>query len=252
MLAASIESLFIFLLIAGGSALINWIKKRGENSGVPTDEPLPRAPRGNPAPYRTPSPPIERPAKATTNWEEELRRMLEGAVPTTRIPPPIVVQERKPPVARQPVAVEQEESLMSTPRIFHETKYYKAHCNHCGGHIEFPASAMEEVTSCPHCHQATVLRPFENTPVEVLAHKSALTEFNASTRSYEQASQLSQRVAAHMHGVGHQAVGLTSPQTIKRMWPEVAETVALFRNAKTVRQAVVASLILGPPKALEN
>ena len=252
MLAASIESLFIFLLIAGGSALVNWIKKRGENSDVLTEDELPRTTRRDPAPFGNSPPPVQRPTKPTTNWEEELRRMLEGAVPTTRTPPPVVAQERKPLVSRQPASVAIEQPSMSVPQIFTETKYYKAHCNYCDGHIEFPASAMEEVTSCPHCHRMTVLRPFENTPVEVLAHKKVLAEFNASTRSYEEASQLSQRVASHMHGVGHHAVGLTSTQTTKRIWPEVAETVALFRNAKTMRQAVVASLILGPPKALEN
>ena len=249
--AASIETLFIFLLIAGGSALVNWLKRKGENTDILTDDELSRPTRSEAPPFRDSQTPARTPAKPATNWEEELRRMLEGTVPTTRTPPPIVVQERKPPVSRPSEPVVPERTTRSLPKAFQE-KYYKAHCNHCGEHIEFPASAMEEVTACPHCHQATVLRPFEDTTVEALAHKKVLTQFNASTRAYEQASQLSQRVAAHMHGVGHQAVGLTSTQTIKRMWPEVAETVALFRNAKTVRQAVVASLILGPPKALEN
>ncbi|MEO6036315.1 MAG: hypothetical protein ABIQ35_13745 [Verrucomicrobiota bacterium] len=251
MLFASIESFFIFLLIAGASALFNWIKKRRENSDISTDDPLPRT-RRDPPPSGNSPPSIQRPGKPSTNWEEELRRMLEGAVPTTRTPPPIVIPERRFPVSRPPIVIEREQPTMSVPAIFQETKYYKAHCNHCGGHIEFPASSMEEVTSCPHCHQATVLRPFENTTVEALAHKNVLTEFNASTRSYQQASQLSQRVSAHMHGVGHHAVGLTSTQTTKRIWPEVAETKALFKNSRSVRQAMIASLIFGPPKALEN
>lgn len=250
MLAASPESFLIFLLIAGASAFFNWLKKRGQKTDDWSQVETPAAPSRR----ERPGPPISQPASRTTNWEEELRRMLEGTVVApTRTPPPVVVPERKPaPTVFHRQEPDEPPQTMAVPKVFTETKYYKAHCNYCDGHIEFPASAMDEVTTCPHCHRSTVLRPFENTPVEVLAHQAALTEFNSSTRKYEEASQLSQRVAAHMHDVGHKAVGLTSIETKKKLWPEVAQTVALFRNAKSVRQAVVASLILGPPKALEN
>lgn len=249
-LAAGIESLFIFLLIAGGSAVINWLKKKGENSDTLTDADFPRPSRREPPPLpgSTRPAPAAKPAK---NWEEELRRMLEGTVPTTRTPPPVVVQERKAPVSRPPAPVMPEPAGRSLPKAFQEN-FYKAHCNHCGEHIEFPASAMEEIAPCPHCHQATVLRPFQDTSVEALAHKKVLSQFNASTRSYQEVSDLSRRVAAHMHEAGHQAVGLTSALKREKGWPEVAETVAQFRNAKTIRSAIVASVILAPPKALEN
>ncbi len=251
MLAASPESFLIFLLIAGASAFFNWLKKRGEKSNDWTQAETPTAPsrRNNPAP------PVSQPTRTTTNWEEELRRMLEGttAPAPVRTPPPVIVSEKKPAATVFHRTVETEPPpSMAVPKVFTETKFYKAHCNYCEGHIEFPASAMDNVVSCPHCHRPTVLRPFENTPVEVLAHQKDLSEFNFSTRKYEEASQLSERVAAHMHEVGHKAVGLTSIETHQKAWPEVAQTVALFRNAKSVRQAVIASLILGPPKALEN
>lgn len=179
--------------------------------------------------------------------------MLEGTVPSTRnpVPPPVIAEKRIPPAPWQTEPVLTERPSMALPKSF-EQRFYKAHCNNCDGHIEFPASAMDEVTVCPHCHQPTVLRPFENTRVEALAHQNVLTDFKATEKTYEEASQLSQRVAAHMHQVGHIPVGLTSIESSKKMWPEVAETKALFRNAKTVRQAMIASLIFGPPKALEN
>jgi hypothetical protein len=63
---------------------------------------------------------------------------------------------------------------------------------------------------------------------------------------------LSQRVAAHMHQVGYKPVGTTTIERSRKVWPEVAETKALFKNAKTVRQAMIASLIFGEPKAFEN
>ena len=252
---ASIESFFIFLLIAGASALFNWVKKRGENANDWRDAENPPPTRRTPPPRTISTPPISRPEK-TTSWEEELRRMLEGTVPTTSTPapPPIVVQERKPspPVPRQPTTpVVEEHSRRSLPKAFDE-RFYKAHCNYCEGHIEFPASAMEEVIPCPHCHRPTVLRPFENTPVEVLAHQNVMADFKTTEKNYEEASQLSQRVAAHMHEAGYKPVGLTSIETTKTIWPEVAETKAMLKDGKTVRQAMIASLILGQPKALEN
>lgn len=255
MLAAGIESFLIFLLIAGGSALFNWLKKRGEKENDWSEAELPRPTRRESTLERGSPPPISQPTKKATNWEEELRRMLEGTVPTTQnpTPPPIIIQERKAPPAipRQPAPMRAEPPTMSLPKIF-EQKYYKAHCNYCDEHIEFPSNAMDEVISCPHCHRPTVLQPFENTRVETLAHQTDLSSFAAATKKYEAASHLSERVAAHMHGVGHQPVGLTSIETTRKVWPEVAETKALFKNAKTVRQAMIASLIFGPPKAFEN
>lgn len=248
---ANIE-FFIFLLIAGGSALFNWLQKRKEAAEELKDLPPPNRP--TPTRDRVSAPPATKPTKAA-KWEEELKRMLEGTVPTTRTPPPppIVVQERNvpPPIPRQPTPARSEPPTRSLPKTFEE-RYSKAHCNHCGEHIEFPASATNELISCPHCHQVTVLRPFQDTRVEILSHQPDLSSFAAATKKFDAATNLSERVAAHMHTAGHKAVGLTSIESTRKMWPEVAETKALFKNAQTVRQAMIASLIFGPPKAFEN
>lgn len=248
---ASIE-FFIFLLIAGGSALFNWLQKRKEAAEEWKDLPPPNRPA--PPRDRSSPPPASQPAK-TTNWEEELKRMLEGTVPTTRTPPPppVVVPERNvpPPIPRPTPPPRSEPPARSLPKTFEE-KYYKAHCNHCGEHIEFPASATDELISCPHCHQVTILRPFQDTRVEVLSHQPDLSSFAPVTKKFDAATNLSERVAAHMHTAGHKAVELTSIETTRKIWPEVAETKALFKNAKTVRQAMIASLIFGPPRAFEN
>src|SRR5213079_3427373 len=37
------------------------------------------------------------------------------------------------------------------------TKYLKGACQHCGGHIEFPAEMIGTATTCPHCRQETEL-----------------------------------------------------------------------------------------------
>ena len=38
-----------------------------------------------------------------------------------------------------------------------ETKYLKSACEHCDGHIEFPAEAAGQSVECPHCHEQTEL-----------------------------------------------------------------------------------------------
>jgi hypothetical protein len=37
------------------------------------------------------------------------------------------------------------------------TKYLRGDCQHCGGHIEFPAESTGLTTECPHCSQQTEL-----------------------------------------------------------------------------------------------
>ncbi|MGI8964508.1 MAG: hypothetical protein ACR2H1_00280, partial [Limisphaerales bacterium] len=81
-LAASIESLLFFVLIAAASAIFNWIKKRAENAGQGS------TPQNLPS--RTSAPPIQRPQKKGMNWEEELRRLLEANLPKPPPPAPII------------------------------------------------------------------------------------------------------------------------------------------------------------------
>jgi hypothetical protein len=38
-----------------------------------------------------------------------------------------------------------------------QTKYLKCACQHCGGHIEFPAEIIGQSFDCPHCLQRTEL-----------------------------------------------------------------------------------------------
>jgi predicted RNA-binding Zn-ribbon protein involved in translation (DUF1610 family) len=40
----------------------------------------------------------------------------------------------------------------------HDTKFIRGECEHCGGHLEFPAHAAGSATDCPHCGQSTALR----------------------------------------------------------------------------------------------
>ncbi len=38
-----------------------------------------------------------------------------------------------------------------------KTKFLKGECTQCGGHLEFPAEAAGQTTTCPHCGQTTEL-----------------------------------------------------------------------------------------------
>ncbi|MDB6111936.1 MAG: hypothetical protein JWR69_3686 [Pedosphaera sp.] len=40
----------------------------------------------------------------------------------------------------------------------HESKYFKAACDLCGAHIEFPDTAVGRMVNCPHCGEQTQLR----------------------------------------------------------------------------------------------
>ena len=84
---AAIETFWIFLLIAAGSAFFNWLKKKSEPSGesqLPDSQP--RAATGvNPAAI----------PRKTINWEEELRKMLDIQAPPPA--PPASVQKSPPP-----------------------------------------------------------------------------------------------------------------------------------------------------------
>lgn len=72
-----------------------------------------------------------------------------------------------------------------------------------------------------------------------------------SRQAYERASQLDQQVGAHIAKVSTQRVQLTSVVRTKASH-EVVQAAGMFKNARTVRQAVIDSLILGPPRALEQ
>jgi hypothetical protein len=54
-----------------------------------------------------------------------------------------------------------------------------------------------------------------------------------------------------LHGPTHRA---TAPATVKHLehTPEVRELLKMLRHPQGVRSAILASVVLGPPRALEN
>lgn len=89
----------------------------------------------------------------------------------------------------------------------------------------------------------------EHSPVEVsFKPLPGLTE---AARAYEQASSLEQKVEAHMRGVTRHPVG-TSKVEHAALSREASHALALVRDPSSLRSALLASVILGPPKALAD
>ncbi len=192
MFAASIEGIFVFLIIAAVSAIFNAMKKKnGSEDDWSSRE---TAPPNLPRPRET-SKPYGRPevTPKKVDWEEELIRILQGAgaqvPPPRKVPPSIPPPVRKaPPVV--PKAQPKSQPTMAVPEIFRGEKLYKGHCDNCGGYLEFLPKDMDAVISCPHCHRPTSLRPFIQTPVETLTQRKEVGSFGQGAKTWQQASPI--------------------------------------------------------------
>ena len=71
-----------------------------------------------------------------------------------------------------------------------------------------------------------------------------------SRAAFERASKLDVAVTQYIKSIAGQQVQAT--KVIRREGSvEVGQVVALFKSPRTARQAVIASLILGPPRSME-
>ncbi|MST94362.1 MAG: hypothetical protein EXS33_03665 [Pedosphaera sp.] len=215
LLAASIEGLLILLVIAAASAFFNWLKKKGEADGSqPAPPPIPGQ-------REVPPPP---PPPQAQNWEEELRKLLQGEEPAPpppppRLPPLIVHQPRRVPPP-PPVPVEEESPA---PPMFHPTPV-----------LNQSAEAFERA------------RRIDETAAQEVDKGSTLA---AAAQAFLVGSQLDDRMAEHLRQVTLRPVGKTGVTSAERT-AEAAAALELIRNPRSVRTAMIASVILGPPRAL--
>ena len=82
-----------------------------------------------------------------------------------------------------------------------------------------------------------------------------LPTLQESATAYQRASHLQEQVIERLKHVEEMTERhLAKVPTAHRatVSPDAVRSVALIRDRNTVRQAIVASLILGPPKGLEN
>jgi hypothetical protein len=82
-----------------------------------------------------------------------------------------------------------------------------------------------------------------------------LTRLAPSRAAYDKAGQLHESVAERLRKIdertGHRHIE-TSTARREPVSPDAARAISLVRDPQTIRQAVITSLILGPPKALAS
>ena len=106
----------------------------------------------------------------------------------------------------------------------------------------------------------TMYKPATLRPSATVHHQEegpsspSLAHLTQSATALERASTLHERVAAHFHLVDERT-DLHRPAIpvahIRKRSAEAEAAVALLRKPASARQAIIVSLILGPPKALE-
>ena len=73
-----------------------------------------------------------------------------------------------------------------------------------------------------------------------------------SAQAFLRASQLESKVAAHMNRVDQQVTTHAGLEVKRQTSPAVQEALGLVRNRQSQRAAILAGIILGPPKAMEG
>jgi hypothetical protein len=210
----SLIQFIVLMVLAGATALFNWIRKRGQPDewGDEMDRETP------------PDSPLDRPRPEKPDWEEELRRLLEGeeAPPKTPprapppIPPPVVVVNRPtpPPVRQQPAPPP----------------------------LPFPSPRSQPSEWAPEPPEQREI-PEAAVPVQSLQE---------AARAFLRGNQLESKVAAQMHDVGRHAQLRSVTAVPQQTAAEVKRARRWLDDRESLRAAVIASVILGPPKSLED
>ncbi len=228
------DSLIQFLIVAGIAlitAIYNWLKNRSaaREDQTSTDAPeRPLLPRTTPQASR----PAASPPRRAASWEEELRRMLEGEEESPPPPPPrpvIILQE--PPKAPRP-APPPVPPVAKPPPLAPVLKAIPPPVKH---------------TAAPRPRIVPPQPEAEDRGLPV--HLPALS---ASMQAYEQASHLDRKVAARLRGVSDRVKAHAAARREPKAAPAIAQARALLRNPQSARAAIVAALILGPPRAFDR
>jgi hypothetical protein len=219
-----IDKIWILVAIGIGSIIVEWLKKKkppGETGS--TDE----AESHRSTTTTTSRPAASQPA-ATSDWEEELRRLLSGEPPVVRPPP---VPTPQPPAAPPPIRP----VVIQAPR---------------------PVPAPSPVTGAPPVMR-TIPPPLAGT-AKAEARESVEIQrpmLKESVTAHQRASHFQKQGSGRLKHVEEITERhLASVPTAHRptVSPDAARAIALIRNRHTVRQAIVAGLIFGTPKGLEN
>src|SRR6266568_948484 len=219
-----IDKFWIFVAIAIGSIIVEWLnkkKQRGETGS--TDEA-----ESHHSTISTPSRPAEPRPATTSDWEEELRRLLRGEPPVDKPPPVSTSQPSSVPPPVRPVVIQ-------APRP-----------------VPLPSpgtGAPPVVRSIPPPLAGTAMADAEKS-VEV-----QLPAFKESVTAYQRASHLQEHVIERLKHVEEMTERhLASVPTAHRatVSTDAVRTIAMLRNRNTVRQTIIAAMILGAPQVLKK
>jgi len=100
-----------------------------------------------------------------------------------------------------------------------------------------------------HVPPRSIVRPVVVEPERGL--QVELAGLTVSGQSYQQASQLDEQVAARLRGISQQVQRHAIVPQIKAGSRDISRALALIRTRSSLRSVIMASVILGPPKALE-
>jgi hypothetical protein len=73
-----------------------------------------------------------------------------------------------------------------------------------------------------------------------------------SAQAFLRASQLESKVATHMQRVDQQVTTHQKIELRKQIAPEIRQAISLVRQRQSQRAAIIAGIVLGPPKAMEG
>lgn len=218
---------YVILAIVVISAISSWVQSRNKKGG--RAEPWGGEDDADYKPYRQTGSASAPNPNQPLNWEEELKRLLEGKPPLDGTagapppPPPPIIRRADPPPLPEPVARESE-----TPP---EESY-----------------ATRESSS-----------PWSDTSLDTLpAPTKPLAHLEHTAQAYHRATRLHETVSARLRQVSEQTEKHGKPLTVSRLArrdgvsPDVRAVVGLLRRPATARQALLASFVLAPPKALEG
>jgi hypothetical protein len=207
------EALLTILFLAGAAIVHSWLKKKQEKEADTwlDDTRSPDDERHSPS-RRAPAQPRPQP----TNWEEELRRFLEGE----RSPPAAPPQSPAPPPLIRPEPV--------VTRI--------------------PAPSPPPLVFQPASRPAAFEQSDEGEGLPI--HMPELSE---AARAFERASQIEAKVGEQLRQatrtlITHRpALQGTSARRVA-----ASDALVLFKHPQSLKAAIVASVVLGPPRALES
>lgn len=203
------------LVIVALTALSNWLQKRSQTQGGNSSG----GGKNQPPPPRPPrrdvhpseAPPPASEPTSGMDWEKELRRLFDGE--SSPAPPPS---------APPPVIVQKPAPTSAPPPIF------------------TPAPLAPP--------------PLPRTTASDEGPSITLATLTTSEEAYRKARQLHEQTAIRLRQVTEQTKQHRPPPPGQRrrvVSPEIVSATSLIRDRRTVRQAIIASVIFAPPKAFE-